>query len=300
MAVFLSIDPMNPFLKRTLHVLGALVVFVLLVGAAAYTVGSQAVGRTYAVEPAALRIPTDSASIARGAHLAGINGCMDCHTADLGGRVFVDAPPFRAVASNLTRGAGGVGGRYTDADWDRSIRHGVKPDGRSVLIMPASGFHHLADTDAADLIAYLKNLPPVNRTLPPTEVRPFGRMLAAGPLELGTETNLDPTRPTAPTPGPRADYGAYLASVTCAFCHGADLHGAQSLEPGAPPAPDLAAAGAWTLPQFTRALRTGNRPAGPRLNPQFMPWTMTAHMTDDEIAALYAYLGTLRPARVDA
>lgn len=292
---------MNRSLKRTLQALGALAVLVLLAGAAAYTIGSREVGRTYAVEPAALRVPTDSASIARGAHLAGINGCLDCHTADLGGQVFVDAPPFRAVASNLTRGEGGVGGRYTDADWDRAIRHGVKPDGHAVILMPASSYHRLADTDAADLIAYLKTLPPVDRTLPPTEVRPLGRALAAGPLNVASEVDTSPTsRAPAPPAGPVAAYGAYLAGATCAHCHGESLRGHQPSDPESPYAPDLAAAGTWTLPQFTRALRTGKRPTGQRLDPQFMPWTMSARMTDGEIAALHAYFGTFQSARTGA
>lgn len=291
---------MTRFLRRLGLVLGGLAVLVLVTGAVAYVSGSRAVGQTHHVRPVGLVIPTDSASVARGAHLAAINGCPDCHGSDLGGRVFADAPPFRVTAANLTPGEGGVGARYTDADWDRAVRHGVKPDGRAVFIMPAAGFHHLADTDAADLYAYLKSLPPVDRPLPPTEIRPLGRILAVGPLNAAFEVDATRTRATAPPAGPTAAYGAYLASVTCAYCHGADLRGAQPPNPDSPPAPDLAAAGGWTYPQFVRALRTGNRPAGPRLDPEVMPWTITAAMTDDERAAIYAYLGTLQGPRTDA
>lgn len=291
---------MTRFLRRLGLVLGGLAVLVLVTGTVAYVSGSRAVGQTHHVRPVGLVIPTDSASVARGAHLAAINGCPDCHGSDLGGRVFADAPPFRVTAANLTPGEGGVGARYTDADWDRAVRHGVKPDGRAVFIMPAAGFHHLADTDAADLYAYLKSLPPVDRPLPPTEIRPLGRILAVGPLEAAFEVNTARTRATAPPAGPTAAYGAYLASVTCAYCHGADLRGAQPPNPDSPPAPDLAAAGGWTYPQFVRALRTGNRPAGPRLDPEVMPWTITAAMTDDERAAIYAYLGTLQGPRTGA
>ncbi len=264
---------------------------------AAYAIGSRAVGRTYTVRATALHVPSDSASVARGAHLASTLGCAECHAADLGGRVFLDGPPGRVVAANLTRGAGGVGARYLDADWDRTIRHGVTPEGRGVIIMPASGYHHLADADAAALIAFLKSLPPVDRALPPTEVRTLGRLLAAGPLDVALEVDTSATRPGAAPTGPTAAHGAYIASIMCRHCHGADLHGAQPGDPDSPPAPDLAAAGAWTLPQFTRALRTGIRPAGPALNVRFMPWSMTRHMTDDEIAALHAYIGSLQPRR---
>src|SRR5690606_27734055 len=120
-------------------------------GGVMYFVGGAKLGRTYEVQTADLTIPTDSASIARGAHLARTNGCTDCHAANLAGQVFVDAPPFRIVASNLTAGAGGVGGRYSAEDFDRAIRHGLRPDGSPLLIMPSAAFHRLADEDAAAL-----------------------------------------------------------------------------------------------------------------------------------------------------
>src|SRR5690554_4173112 len=142
--------------------LGGLVALVLLAGGALYFVGDKKVGQTYSIETANLTISSDSASIARGAHVAAINGCRDCHGADLSGQVFVDAPPFRIVASNLTSGEGGVGARYSDADWDRAIRHGVRPDGRAVFIMPSAAYHNLSDDDTAALIAYLKSVAPVD------------------------------------------------------------------------------------------------------------------------------------------
>lgn len=284
---------MKRVLKRLGLALCGLVGVLALAGATAYMLGSRAIERTHEVQITALRVSGDSASVARGAHLAAIHGCTDCHGADLGGRVFIDAPPFRLTAANLTPGEGGIGARYTDVDWERTVRHGVKPDGRAVLVMPAAAYHRLADEDAADLIAYLKRLRPVSRALPPTDIRPLGRLLAAGPLDASFEVSTAPARATAPPAGPTVAYGAYLASITCAYCHGADLRGAQPPNPDSPPAPDLAAAGAWTYPQFARALRTGVRPAGAPLDPHVMPWRNTAEMTSDEVKALHAFLGTL-------
>lgn len=64
------------------------------------------------------------------------------------GRVFLDEPAIgRFVASNLTRGKGGVGASYTDDDWVRAIRHGVGPDGKALLIMPSQEFFNLSDAD---------------------------------------------------------------------------------------------------------------------------------------------------------
>ncbi|HEX2094513.1 MAG TPA: c-type cytochrome [Longimicrobiaceae bacterium] len=274
--------------------LGAVVGLVLLAAGILYFVGSARVNRTFTVRTAALRIPGDSATLARGAHLARTNGCNDCHTPDFRGQVMLDVPPFRAVAANLTRGRGGVGARYTDEDWDRAIRHGVKPDGRPVIVMPSAAFHRMSDEDAAALIAYLRTLPPVDHPLPQTEIHAMGRIVAVF-QDLTNEVRTGPARAGhTPPVGPTAEYGAYLASITCAYCHGEDLRGDASPPiPGSPPAPNLAGAGQWPLDGFRRALRTGVTPHGRRLDPEYMPWKITAAMTDVELEALHAHLRTL-------
>lgn len=289
---------MRKALKWTGIVLGSLVVLVLVVATVLYVVGGSKQNRTYAVQTAALVIPTDSAAIARGAHLAATHGCLDCHGADLGGQVMVDAPPFRVTASNLTRGEGGIGGDYTAEDLDRAIRHGVLPDGRPVVIMPSGAFHRVSNADAAALIAYLQRLPPVDRTLPSTALRPLGRVLAgAGALDLAFEVRTAPARRTAPAPAPTAEYGEYLATALCTYCHGEDLAGMQPPNPSSPPAPTLAAAARWSLDDFKQMLRTGTTPDGRTVDPAFMPISATSRMDDTELAALHAHLQTVGPAR---
>lgn len=270
--------------------LGALVALVVLL----YAVGSSTLGRTYEVQLASLTTSSDSAVLAHGAHLTHILGCTDCHGEDLGGRVFVDAPPFRVTASNLT--LGGVGARYSAQDFDRAIRHGIRPDGRSLVIMPSAAYHKMSDEDAAALISYLMTVPAVENDLPPTEIRTLGRVLvAAAVVDPAFEVRTEPARAGASPPaGPTAEYGAYLASFTCSHCHGEDLRGnPKPPAPESPPAPDLAAAGNWTIDQFKQTLRTGVTPGGREMNPEFMPWTATAHMTDVELEALHAHLATL-------
>jgi cytochrome c553 len=284
---------MRKLLKYAGYTLGGLVVLLLLVAAGGYLLGGRKLGRTYAVQPAALALPSDSAALARGAYLVQTNGCRDCHGEDLAGQVMIDAPPFHVVTSNLTRGAGGIGDDYTDADWDRAIRHGVRPDGRPLIVMPSAAFHALSDRDAAALIAFLKTVPPVDNELPPTEVRTLGRLLVGlGQLDPAMEVRTTAARAHAPDPTPTAEYGAYLASVTCQYCHGADLRGGQPPEPGAPPAPDLATAGQWPLATFKQVLRTGRLPGGRELNPA-MPISFTRQLTDDDLAALHAHFATL-------
>ena len=277
--------------------LGAIIVLLLVSAGIMYFFGSRKVARTYAVETAQLELPTDSASLAHGAYLTRIHGCQDCHTANLSGQVFLDIPPFRASAANLTSGKGGIGASYTAADFDRAIRHGIKKDGRPVIIMPSAAFHNLSDTDVAALIAYIKSVPPVDKELPPTVIRAPGRIMAAALFDPAMEVRTQRARAGAPPPrAASAEYGAYLASVTCAYCHGPELRGTPKPPiQGSPPAPDLTAtAASWTLDQFKQTLRTGIRPNGQKLKPEYMPFTLTAAMEDRDLEALYAHLKQMR------
>ncbi len=52
--------------------------------------------------------------------------------------------------------------------------------------------------------------------------------------------------------------------------------------------------GQWTLGQFTRALRAGVRPDGAHLYPAF-PYTEFTKLSDEDVAALYAYFKTIAP-----
>lgn len=282
---------MRPLFKRVLLGVGGLVVVVVVAAAVAYAVGSRNVDRTYTVPVAALSVPTDSASVARGAHLASIYGCRDCHGADLSGQVMDDAPPFRVVASNLT--PAGVGGDYDPPAWDRAIRHGVGADGKALVVMPSGAYHHVGDEEAAALIAYLESLPPVQKTLPTTEFKALGRLLAAGPLDPGAGVYSEPAQTSAPPAGATVAYGRYVAQGMCAYCHGADLAGQQPETPGSPYAPDLRPAGRWEADAFHQALTTGVVPRGHRMDPSFMPWTATAEMTHAEREGLRLYLAFL-------
>jgi mono/diheme cytochrome c family protein len=280
---------------RTIGIgLGGLIALALLVAGIMYAVGGSRLARTYDVELANLTVPSDSAAVAHGAHVMRTNGCNDCHGESLEGKVIIDAPPFRVVASNLTRGRGGVGGSYSDSDWDRSIRHGVKPDGRPVVIMPSAAFHELSDDDAAALIAYVKSVPPADNELPKTEIRTIGRLMSAVADPSFEVRTTRPPRASAPARAATEEYGTYLTSGTCAYCHGATLRGAKPPNPESPPAPDLANAGAWTREQFIDFARSGMRPDGSAVDQNFMPISLTAQMPDDDLAAIHLRLSKLR------
>ena len=288
---------MRRWLRRIGLGIAGLVVVLLLAGAGLYAYGRTKVNRTYDAPGALTSVPADPALVERGRHVMRIHGCQECHGADLSGQVFLDIPPGKIVAPNLTPGRGGVGGRYSVADFDRAVRHGVRPDGRSILpFMPFRLYNRLGDEDAAALIAYLKSLPPVDHELPPTELRVPGYLMVAVAGEEELRGDLDATRPPPPPAGPTADYGEYLASTICVECHGERLEGGKHPAPQAPDGPGLAHAGAWTFPMFAEAVRSGVAPGGRKLS-EWMPSRFFAETTDVELQALHAYLKTLPPAR---
>ncbi len=211
------------------------IVAVLIMVAWVYLTTERRFARAYDVPARQLNVAADPDQRERGAHVARIWGCLDCHGEDLSGGVVVDAPPMRMVAPNLTAGSGGVASRYGPQDWVRAIRHGVGPDLIPLLYMPSHEYWVLSDADLSALLGYIQSTPSVDATHPPTLIRGLGRFLfATGRLDLVPAELVDheAPRPAAPSPGPTVEYGAYLASG-CTGCHGRGLSG--GIIGGAPP-----------------------------------------------------------------
>jgi len=142
-------------MKWTVIVFGGLIGLVLVAGAALYPSGVKKLSQTYADIPVeTVTIPSDPEAVARGKHVAIIWGCTKCHGEDLSGSLLTnDAILGKIPAANLTAGKGGIGGSYSDTDWVRAIRHGVKPDGRGEAFM--NNYSTLSDRDLGELIAGL-------------------------------------------------------------------------------------------------------------------------------------------------
>ena len=195
-----------------------------------------------------------------------------------GGEVLEDDPVFgKLVPSNLTAGKGGIGGTYTDIDYVRAIRHGVRPSGKALVLMPSEYYNKINDADLGAIIAYLKSLPPVDNELPKTKLGPLGRVITLldGALVPASIIEHDAPRPRDVEPAVTADYGEYLAFI-CAICHADNLAGGSVPGEGgdAPLAPILTPKGAlsnWSDVEFVNVLRTGTTPAGKRLDNEYMP-----------------------------
>ncbi len=286
--------------------LGSLIGLVLLAALGLYARSRVEFAKRYQVQAESIVVPTDVASIAHGKHLAAIL-CEECHQPDLGGdpRWFNGGALGVGATPNLTSGTGGLAAQFSDADFVRAIRHGVKPDGTSVFIMPSTDFAHLSDADLGALIAYIRSAPPVDRETPEPHARlsflgnvmygagMFGHLLRADRIQQMGEL------PSAAQPGVTADYGEYLVTINgCRDCHGAQLAGGKAGDPSSPLAPNLTPGGelrAWSQADFINTLRTGVTPSGTPLPDQFMPWKNKGQMTDDELKAIWAYLQSLAP-----
>ena len=283
------------------RIVALVLVLCVLAAGLVYAASERKLRRKYdtAVDP--VRLPTDSVSIARGEHLVrNVIDCTICHGDDLGGAIYSSSRAIGTVAGpNLTRGRGGKD--YTELDYVRAIRRGVKPDSTSLIVMPSEVFTHLTQQDLGAVVAFLMKAPPVHREVPKSGFGPVGRaLLATGKMNIlvaGKTPHLTPVEsvPIDTTPA----YGKYIADISgCHGCHGYGLSGGRVAgPPGLPPASNLTPSGIgnWKEADLVRALREGKRPDGTVLN-EFMPWKVFRGMTDAEIHAIWLYLRSV-PAR---
>ena len=255
---------------------------------------------TYQVSVPPLQVPGDAAAIERGRYYRrqGLD-VQRLPRQDLGGRIVEDSFAMgRMSAPNLTRGKGGIGASYKDADYVRTLMHGVRPDGRSVLIMPSSEYR-FSEQGIADLIAYLKQVPPVDREVPKPTAGPLARVLAVvGGYHLVPAAVIDHERvsfsaeQTAENP---VASGAQLVEMGgCRACHLPDLIGGGGPPPGAGNITPVGI-GDWTERDFVTALRQHKRPNGSAIS-EAMPLAY-GDMSDIDLAAIYAYLKTVPAAR---
>lgn len=285
---------MRRLLKWAGIAVGSLLGLVIVAVFALALIGRGKLNRQYNVQPESIEIPNEAAMIDRGQYLASIS-CMGCHGGDLSGsNLFTDPALGTIPASNLTAGAGGIGNTYSDGDFVRAIRHGIDAEGKPLAIMPSRAYWHYSDEDVAAIIAYVRSVPPVANDLGEKELKLVGQVLVgAGVLDVLSAESIDhnASRPEAQSRSISVAYGEYLVNTNdCRQCHGEDLSGGHSGEPGAPPGPNLAAVAGWTKDGFAATMRTGVTPAGRQLDPEYMPWKEYGHMNDDDLAALFLYL----------
>ena len=289
---------MKVWLRRTLIGVLSLVVLLALVVAGLVWNGERKRQRVVALP--ALKTPAladDAAARERGAYLYASRGCVDCHGADGAGRVFVDNGSLRIKGPAIHTGPGSVTLAYKPEDWDRVLRHGVKPDGTPAMIMPSEDYNRLTDADFVALVAYARTLPPAGGgaaeiTLP----LPVRALYGAGAIKDAADKidhSLPVQQPVAE--GVTREHGQYVANM-CKGCHGPELAGGKvpGGPPDWPPAARLIRGEGNAMDRYASAdsmiamFRSGKRADGSAV--QVMPFESLAKMSDTDLRALHLYL----------
>ena len=245
-------------------------------------------------------------AVERGEHLVKARyGCIECHGADFGGGVMMDAPIIgRAFGPNLTSGEGGVTSGWEANDWDRIVRHGVRSDMRPSH-MPSEDFERMSDQELSDIIAYVRSLPPVHNEMPQTVIGPIGKFLIATGEIVMAYDRMAPHDGEHTAMPPAAEvsvaFGRHLANV-CVGCHRADFAGGTMAggDPTWVPARNLTphedGLAGWTYEQFAAVMLAGTRPDGTRIQaPMDALTTYARNMTEVELRALWLFLQSLPP-----
>ncbi len=277
-----------------------------------------------AVQVALAQTPTasdaDPALIAKGHQLAVAADCMACHTAVNGGKPFaggygIASPMGTIYSSNITPSKTAGIGEYTEVQFARALREGVRADGAHLYpAMPYTSYTGLTDDDVHALYAYfMHGVAPVDEAAPRTKL-PFPFSVRAS-MALWNTVYLRERR-FAPDPQHDAqwNHGAYLANVLahCSACHTPrnfmmaedakqGLGGAQ-LGPWYAPnitSDAVSGIGAWSDAELVSYLKTGRAPgknqaAGPMAE---AVQNSLQYLSDQDLAAIVVYLRSTTPIR---
>lgn len=291
---------MRKFLKWTGIIILCIIVIAAIFVLIKVNKFNKMADETFTARVPAIPIIADSAHLARGMCIAS-SICISCHGGDFSGTKFFSDPKLGQIAApNIT--PGGKTKNYSDTDWIRTIRFGVKPDGHGIFIMPCENLNLMSDDDLASLIAFMKTVPASDKKWEAPHLTVFAKFLAGmgafGTMYHAEEINLeDASVHSAPPAHADAAYGEYVLNFHgCRSCHGASLNGAQPQDPHSPVAPNITPGGhpgKWSEEQFINTLQTGTTPEGKSLDNAYMPWRALGLMSPVELQAVYIYLSGL-------
>lgn len=225
---------------------------------------------------------TQAAKVAHGKRLADVLDCTGCHGANLQGTNLADKPEDGVMyAPNVTL----LLGRYTDADLDRLIRHGVPKDGREFWFMPVESFQFLSDADLTALIAYLRTIKPGGKPLPTFKFNAVEHKDVEQGLLGNAQAQIRKYRESPPIDlGPQHAWGHYLVETTCTACHNNALQGWPNFTP------NLDIAGAYSKTELTRLLTTGQSKTGKDVGMSSVVRRQFSHLTSREREGIVDYV----------
>lgn len=266
-----------------------------------------------AAGPAAAQAP-DPARVQRGEYVFSAAGCLGCHTdkdgTPLAGGREIKTPFGSFYGPNITSHPTFGIGRWTEAQFRRALREGVRPDGAHYFpAFPYTSFTGITDADIADLWAYMRTVPPAARPNKPHGLGfPFNIRLAM----IGWKALFFTPGEFKPDPGKSAELnrGAYLVNALghCGECHtprnlAGGLDRSKWLAGGVLPdgtAPNLTphpetGLGKWSPGDFIDLLKMGMTPDGDFVGGEMAEVVKetTGKLTEDDIKAVIAYLRSL-------
>jgi fructose 5-dehydrogenase cytochrome subunit len=220
---------------------------------------------------------SDAALIKRGEYLATAADCAACHTVPHGlpfaGGLALVTPVGTIYSTNITPSRSSGIGSYTEQQFSRAVREGVRGDGSNLYpAMPYTSYARFTATDMQALYAYFAHgVEPVDVTARETAL-PFPMNIRAS-MKVWNALFLD-SRSYSPDPGQSAEWnrGAYLVkgAAHCSVCHtergflmqenaSRQLSGAQVGPWFAPNITSDATSGigSWTRDELKAYLRTG-------------------------------------------
>lgn len=204
---------------------------------------------------------------------------------------------------------------WTDGELFRAITAGVSKDGRPLFpVMPHPNYGKMDREDIYSIIAYIRTLPSIANATPKSESN----------FPMNFIIHLIPKQPEfsqKPAPENKVEYGRYLVNAAvCIECHtpvksgriieeqaysGGRLFpmaaGGTSVSANITPDKETGIGG-WSEEQFVQRFKAYNRnlfPVDDKVKPgemnSIMPWSKYSQMTDQDLAAIYAYLKTVKP-----
>ena len=201
------------------------VVLVLLLGAGAYVYLNRPDTSDGSAPPIA-GAPAASDVLARGEYLAKAADCTACHTVPGSGKAFAGGVPFKLpfgtiYSSNITADEANGIGSWSDDDFVRAVRDGVRKDGQHLYpAFPYTSYTQLSRSDVLAIKVYLFSLPKMVQANQENQLSfPFNQRWAMGfwNAVFFKSQRFQPD----PAQTPQWNSGKYLAVALehCDECH---------------------------------------------------------------------------------
>lgn len=266
---------------------------------------------------AAAHAAPDQALIQRGEYLARAGDCIACHSAAgkpaFAGGLAIDSGHGTIYSTNITPDKQKGIGAWTEQQFADAVRKGVKPDGTHLYpAMPYTSYAKVNDADIKALYAFFQSGVKPSAFDPPATRMNFPFNLRWG---MGVWNYLfADTKPFVAQAGwsDKVTKGAYLVEGLghCSSCHTprgfamnekASNSGQDKFLAGGElndwPVPSLRGLPRWSETQIVDYLQTGrNNGAAVAGEMTAVVEHSTAHLKDDDLQAIAAYLKQLPPA----